>query len=176
MSTTFNFQQEITISGQFEINEGTAGAPGLAFQGELNSGIAQTGPGEVSLISLGSFIVTAAPSFVSANVPYAAPEAAAGTGFVFKDGLARDTGMFSDTPGEIGFATFGVEKMRITDSGVLSFAGTDAQVVLPSHPVASLPTGTLGGMIFVPDETGGPIPAYFDGLVWRRVTDGLTVS
>jgi len=176
MSTTFNFQQEITIDGQFEINEGTAGAPGLAFQGEPNTGIASTGPGEVSLISQGSFIVTAAPSFVSANVPYAAPEAAAGTGFVFKDGLARDTGMFSDTPGEIGFATFGVERMRITDAGVLSFTGTDAQVVLPSHPVASLPTGTLGGMIFVPDETGGPVPAYFDGVAFRRVTDGAVVS
>jgi hypothetical protein len=176
MTTTFNFQQNITIEAQLEINEGFVSAPGLAFQGELNTGIASTGPGEISLISQGNFIVTAAQSFVSSNVPFAAPEDVAGTGFVFKDGLSRDTGMFSDTPGEIGFATFGIEKMRITDSGVLSFSGTSAQVVLPSHPVASLPGGTLGGTIFVPDETGGPVPAYFDGTDWRRVTDGAVVS
>lgn len=176
MTTVFNFQQDITIDGQLEINDGFVGAPAIAFTSELNTGIMTGGPGELTMITQGAVRLTVATSFISSNLPYAVPEDVAGTGFVFKDGLSRDTGMFSDTPGEIGFATFGVEKMRITDSGVLSITGVSSQVVLPSHPVASLPGGTLGGMIFVPDETGGPVPAYFDGSDWLRVTDGAIVS
>lgn len=31
-------------------------------------------------------------------------------------------------------------------------------------------------LIFVSDEAGGPVPAFSDGLVWRRVTDRAVVS
>jgi hypothetical protein len=31
-------------------------------------------------------------------------------------------------------------------------------------------------MIFVPDETGGAVPAFSDGANWRRVTDRNIVS
>ena len=37
-------------------------------------------------------------------------------------------------------------------------------------------TGTTGGMILVTDETGGAIPAFYDGTNWRRVTDRAIVS
>ena len=43
--------------------------------------------------------------------------------------------------------------------------------------VADLPTYAVQGwMAFVSDEAGGPVPAYFDGTNWRRVTDGAIVS
>ncbi len=43
--------------------------------------------------------------------------------------------------------------------------------------VANLPTYAVQGwMAFVSDEAGGPVPAYFDGTNWRRVTDGAIVS
>lgn len=57
--------------------------------------------------------------------------------------------------------------------------GIQGQLVLPYFTVAGLPSGgseQLGGFIFVTDESGGPVPAYFDGTDWRRVSDGAIVS
>jgi len=51
------------------------------------------------------------------------------------------------------------------------------QVQLTSYVVASLPDATTaGGLIFVSDETGGAVPAFSDGLVWRRCTDRAIIS
>lgn len=49
---------------------------------------------------------------------------------------------------------------------------------LPAIAVADLPdaSGRTGMMIFVPDESGGAVPAYSDGTDWRRVTDRAVVS
>ena len=60
--------------------------------------------------------------------------------------------------------------------GEMSCEGAAAQWVLPSYTVASLPTGTTGGMIFVSDETGGAVPAFYDGTNWLRMTDRAVVS
>lgn len=50
-------------------------------------------------------------------------------------------------------------------------------LLLESYSVAALPTGTNAGeMIYVSDETGGAVPAFFDGVDWRRVTDRAIVS
>ena len=52
-----------------------------------------------------------------------------------------------------------------------------AQVQLPTYTVATLPSAaTAAGMIFVSDETGGAVPAFSDGTVWRRCTDRATVA
>jgi hypothetical protein len=66
--------------------------------------------------------------------------------------------------------------MHLKDNGTLNLEGTKAQYVLPSYTVATLPTGVTGGQIFVTDETGGSIPAFYDGTNWRRVTDRAIVS
>jgi len=51
------------------------------------------------------------------------------------------------------------------------------QVTLSSYTVATLPAvTTFPGLIFVSDETGGAVPAFSDGLVWRRITDRAIVS
>ncbi len=51
------------------------------------------------------------------------------------------------------------------------------QVTLTSYTVATLPPVTeFPGMIFVSDEVGGAVPAFSDGLVWRRFTDRAVVS
>ncbi|SLN68860.1 DUF2793 domain-containing protein [Roseisalinus antarcticus] len=45
--------------------------------------------------------------------------------------------------------------------------------------VAALPDPAAlgaGAMIFVTDETGGPVPAFSDGTDWRRTTDRAVVS
>jgi len=53
------------------------------------------------------------------------------------------------------------------------------QLVLPSYTVAELAdisTFPAGQMIFVTNESGGPVPAFSDGTNWRRVTDRQIVS
>lgn len=50
------------------------------------------------------------------------------------------------------------------------------RVALPSYTVATLPSATTIGLIFVTDETGGAVPAFSDGTNWRRVTDRAIVS
>jgi adenosyl cobinamide kinase/adenosyl cobinamide phosphate guanylyltransferase len=57
---------------------------------------------------------------------------------------------------------------------------------LPSYRAADLPdaaqwfsTAARDGrsaMIFVSDEVGGAVPAFTDGMNWRRVTDRNVVS
>jgi len=48
---------------------------------------------------------------------------------------------------------------------------------LPSYTVSSAPTtSSIGAMIYVTDETGGAVPAFFDGTNWRRVTDRAAIS
>lgn len=64
----------------------------------------------------------------------------------------------------------------MTSTGVVSSSGSAAQYKLTSYTVATLPTGSTGGMIFVTDEVGGSIPAFYDGTNWRRVTDRAIVS
>jgi hypothetical protein len=49
-------------------------------------------------------------------------------------------------------------------------SGRGFPVVLASFAAADLPDPArwVGGWIWVPDATGGPVPAYSDGSAWRR--------
>jgi hypothetical protein len=51
------------------------------------------------------------------------------------------------------------------------------QIVFPSYTVTTLPIANPAAqMVFVSDESGGPVMAFSDGLNWRRVTDRAIVS
>jgi hypothetical protein len=51
------------------------------------------------------------------------------------------------------------------------------QFVLPSYTTTTLPSAAVAGaMIYVTNETGGPVPAFADGTNWRRVTDRTIVT
>jgi hypothetical protein len=53
----------------------------------------------------------------------------------------------------------------------------DGAVRLPHYTVATLPSASPASrIIFVTDESGGPIPAYSDGTDWRRTSDRAVVS
>lgn len=55
----------------------------------------------------------------------------------------------------------------------------DAQFqVLERFNKANLPTSQVpvGAQVYVNDETGGAVPAFWDGTNWRRVTDRAVVS
>lgn len=51
------------------------------------------------------------------------------------------------------------------------------QFVLPNYTTSTLPSASVAGaMIYVTNETGGPVPAFADGTNWRRVTDRAIVT
>ena len=54
----------------------------------------------------------------------------------------------------------------------------DAPMKLKGYTVAQLGTLTssAGAMVYCTDETGGSIPAFYDGTNWRRVSDRAIVS
>lgn len=61
-------------------------------------------------------------------------------------------------------------------------AGTE---IINSSPMRLLPrtvaqlatlTASAGAMVYVTNETGGAVPAFYDGTSWRRVTDRAVVS
>ena len=52
----------------------------------------------------------------------------------------------------------------------------DTPFPLPPFTVGALPPVSLGGLIYVINESGGPTPAFSDGAAWRRVYDLAVVS
>lgn len=54
----------------------------------------------------------------------------------------------------------------------------DAPMKLVNKTVSQLGTlvSSVGAMVFCTDETGGAIPAFYDGTNWRRVSDRAIVS
>ncbi len=51
--------------------------------------------------------------------------------------------------------------------------------IAPSYTVATLPSASTvgaGAMVYVSNESGGPVLAFSDGTNWRRVTDRAVVS
>ena len=66
-----------------------------------------------------------------------------------------------------------------SDLGLLVTSGLiyPDQFVLPSYTTSTLPSASVvGAMIYVTNETGGPVPAFADGTNWRRVTDRAIVT
>ena len=73
---------------------------------------------------------------------------------------------------------------RLTQTWVLWFtqvwkilSGSEP-VILTDYTVATLPSPSVyrRGLIYVTNETGGAVPAFSDGVNWRRVTDRAIVS
>ncbi len=79
------------------------------------------------------------------------------------------------TENEAATSTFQLYLDDITEKLNTNLLGD--QVQLSSYTVATLPSAsTAAGLIFVTDETGGAVPAFSDGLVWRRMTDRAVIS
>lgn len=55
---------------------------------------------------------------------------------------------------------------------------TKQGTVLPSYTVSVLPpaAGNTGRMVYVSNDVGGAVPAFSDGVNWRRVTDRAIVA
>jgi hypothetical protein len=78
---------------------------------------------------------------------------------------------------DLGLVTDAVDSEA--DLGTLVTSGLiyPDQFVLPSYTTSTLPSAAVAGaMIYVTNETGGPVPAFADGTNWRRVTDRAIVT
>lgn len=51
-------------------------------------------------------------------------------------------------------------------------------VLLPQYAKTALPSAAdnVGAMIYVTNDAGGAVPAFSDGVNWRRVTDRNVIS
>jgi hypothetical protein len=88
-----------------------------------------------------------------------------------------------DSPAQNGFDRESATSfsMRISDTPILTVSDADlvatVPTYMPTYTVAGgLPAGVAGQLIYVSDETGGPVTAYYDSTNWRRMSDGVIVS
>ena len=67
--------------------------------------------------------------------------------------------------------------LRWLDSIYESLSGK-SPLCLQVLTVSTLPDATIseGFLVYVSDESGGAVPAFSDGVNWRRVTDRAVVS
>ena len=63
-----------------------------------------------------------------------------------------------------------------SDYGVVETSG--GPVEFPRYAVAQVPDASayIGHMVYINNETGGPVMAFSDGTNWRRVTDRAVIS
>jgi hypothetical protein len=135
---------------------------------------------------------------VVANSTGATVRFVAGTGINITSDAASDTITFGgasiivwEVGGSLGYvwdtpATFydfgsvtEIPATTVYDLGTVYVSGVfyPNQLVLPSYTVAGLPSAaTEAQFVYVTNEAGGPVPAFSDGVNWRRVTDRAIVS
>jgi hypothetical protein len=104
--------------------------------------------------------------------------AASGGSEIFVDGA--DFGTVTEpvtASDELGLVTDAVTAESDLGTVVTSGLIYPDQFVLPSFTTTTLPSASVAGaMIYVTNESGGPVPAFADGTNWRRVTDRAIVT
>lgn len=147
--------------------------------------------------AFGSIAVIGANTVV-ANSSGATVNFVAGSGISITTNAATDTITFGgastivwEVGGSLGYVwdapatyyDFGtvteVPATTVYDLGSVTITGVfyPSQLVLPSYTVSSLPpAATAAQFVYVTNDAGGPVPAFSDGINWRRVTDRAIVS
>jgi len=77
---------------------------------------------------------------------------------------------------DYGTLTGSVVALVNSDYGVVETSG--GPVEFPRYAVAQVPDASayIGHMVYINNETGGPVMAFSDGTNWRRVTDRAVIS
>jgi len=156
------------VSGGLPSGTGNADGGGVVLTARNGRGTGTAGP--ISLIAGNSGTgATGDGADVTVTAGNAVSTDGAGGSFTVSTGDGTGTGDGGDitlSPGTAG------------GSGADGAVRAMGPMVLPSYTVAGVPSVTVfaGGLIYVTDETGGPVPAYSDGTNWRRFSDGAIVS
>ena len=77
---------------------------------------------------------------------------------------------------DYGTLTGSVVALVNSDYGVVETSG--GPVEFPRYAVAQVPDASayIGHMVYINNETGGPVMAFSDGTNWRRITDRAVIS
>jgi Protein of unknown function (DUF2793) len=59
---------------------------------------------------------------------------------------------------------------------LVAATGTPRVASVAKAALPSAATAGAGGLVYVPDDSGGAVLAFSDGAVWRRVTDRATIA
>jgi hypothetical protein len=183
--------------GQTLVSDGTLAAPGIAMAGDTDTGLYLSGVGELGIVAGGiralridggdvevgpshSFVINGGELIMGRsgavidmdNRHFASNGTAAAPSLSFISDT--DTGIYSVGANQLGVSTGGVNRMTVSSTAVAAAV----PMQLPSYTVVGAPAaaGVTGAMIYVTDESGGAVPAFSDGAVWRRVTDRKRVT
>jgi hypothetical protein len=167
----------LTMGDQLLSFSGIAANPGVAFSAATTTGLFLSSGTNIGFTVSGSAVAAFGSTFATFLTPIELLDGSAAVPSLLFDS-DPDTGIFyGGSTGEIGFSSDAAEVVTISPTGLaVNNVNATEQMVLPSYTVATVPTGVTGGMIFVTDEGGGAVPAFFDGSDWRRVTDRTIVS
>jgi len=110
----------VAMTGQFSAINGTAAVPAISFLNDSNTGLYTTGADDINFTAGGTLKMTMTTSAL-ASATSAGPNLRLSTPAVSSPAYAfvndSNTGMWSPAAENIGFATNGVERMRIDGSG-----------------------------------------------------------
>ena len=158
--------------GTVSLNDGSAASPSLNFSADTNTGVYRVGADQVGISAGGTNRVTVSTSAVTTTVAVAGPTGLGSSTPVYTFSGDTTTGLAYVTTGFVRFVASGTVAMSYTSSVVRM----SLPMILAEYTVTTLPTGVTGAMIYVSNESGGAVPAFFDGTNWRRVTDRAIVT
>ena len=156
------------VSGTLLFQDGSLGAPGIAFVGDANTGFRRSGSDTITLVSGGSVSLSAGPTLVSTTRTLGIPDGLAATpSLTFT--TDSDTGIYLAEANTIGFGTNGLNRLLLSTTALTSLV----PVVLPAGPVADLQAATKK---YVDDAismvAGGVSEAPTDGQAYLRQSAG----
>ena len=164
----FVFRAGDAMSGTLLFQNGTVGAPGIAFIADANTGIRTSGADSLTLVSGGTVSFTAGSTLNISARPLSIPDGSAAVpALTFT--TDSDSGLFLSGSNILGFATGGISRLLLSTTALTS----SVPLVLPAGPTADLQAATKK---YVDDAisivSGGVTEAPTDGQAYLRQSAG----
>lgn len=164
----FVFRAGDAMSGTLLFQNGTVGAPGIAFIADANTGIRTSGADSLTLVSGGTVSFTAGSTLNISARPLSIPDGSAAVpALTFTTN--SDSGLFLSGSNILGFATGGISRLLLSTTALTS----SVPLVLPAGPTADLQAATKK---YVDDAisivSGGVTEAPTDGQAYLRQSAG----
>ena len=123
------------LDGTLTIEDGTAGAPGLAFADDLNTGVFSPGADQVAFTAGGTARLTATTTGITSALPVDVPLGSASAPTVTFTG-DLNTGIYSPGADQVGISTGGTSRFEVSTT-----AATSTLPVV--HPLGAVGTPSI---------------------------------
>lgn len=157
--------------------DGTLGAPGIAFTNDTDTGVYRISPNAVGIAAGGTLGLSQSATAIDSNLVHRFGDGAVGApGITFINDT--DTGIYRIGTNVLGFATQGVQRLRITDTGEVVVSS--GQLQFPEPQVPSTNANTMddyeeGSWTPVIGGSGGQSGQVYASQVGRFVKIGKMV-